>query len=87
MNAELGDHPLSGMLGAEAMKAAATIEQHLAKHDYFAGDAFTAADCLMGFQIQNGAERFGLEGLPATNAWLERVQARPAYQRMLDVGI
>lgn len=87
MNAELSEHPLSEMLAGEAMKAAATIEQHLAKHSYFAGEMFTAADCLMGFQIENAERRFGLDGLPATKAWLHRVRARPGYKKMIEVGI
>ena len=28
-----------------------------------------------------------LEAMPATRAWLEKVQARPAYKAMLDVGV
>ena len=27
------------------------------------------------------------EAMPATRAWLEKVQARPAYKAMLDVGV
>jgi glutathione S-transferase len=64
-----------------------TIEGHLAKHAYFAGDSFTAADCLMAFQVQSAAAMGALEALPATRAWLEKVQVRPAYKAMLDVGV
>lgn len=87
MMSELTETPLAGKMAEEAMKAAGVIEQHLAKHAYFAGDAFTAADCLMGFQIQGAEARFGLDGTPATKAWLEKVRERPAYQRMLEIGI
>lgn len=87
MNAGLEESRLSELMAGEAIKAAMTIEQHLSKHDYFAGQAFSAADCLMGFQIQNGEQRFGLDGAPATKAWLDKVRERPAYKRMLDIGI
>lgn len=87
MMSELTEHPLAAKMGEEAIKAAGVIEGHLSKHAYFAGDEFTAADCLMGFQIQNGEARFGLDGTPATKAWLEKVRARPAYKRMLEIGV
>lgn len=87
MNAQLTDHPLAAVMGAEAAKAAKTIELHLSAHKYFAGDSFTAADCMMGFQVQNAALRGSLEGTPATMAWLETVQARPAYKQMLETGV
>ena len=87
MRSELSDHPLAAAMGAEAMKAVGTIEQHLAKNAYFAGDSFSAADCLMGFQIQSAEGNFGLDGTPATKAWLAKVRERPAYKRMLDIGI
>lgn len=87
MNADLLDHPLASVMAAEAAKAANHIEAHLSKHAYFAGDSFTAADCLMGFQLMSTDARGGLEDKPASKAWLKKVQARPAFQRMLAVGI
>lgn len=87
MNAQLTEHPLAAMLGAEAAKAAGAIETHLSQHAYFAGERFSAADCLMGFQVQNTAMRGSLDATPATKAWLETVQARPAYKRMLEIGV
>ena len=87
MRAGLESSPLAEMMGGEAIKAATTIEQHLSGHAYFAGEMFSAADCLMGFQIQNAEARFGLDGTPATKAWLDKVRARPAYKRMLEIGV
>ena len=87
MNAGLLDTPLAASMEAEQAKAMKTIEGHLAKHAYFAGDSFTAADCLMAFQVQSAAAMGALKALPATRAWLEKVQARPAYKAMLDVGV
>lgn len=81
----LGESDLAQYMMTEAAKATAHIEAHLSKHAYFAGDSFTAADCLMGFQVQNLALRGDVP--PAMKAWLEKVQARPAYQRMLEIGV
>lgn len=87
MNASLSESPLDGMLAGEQEKAMNTIEAHLAKHAYFAGETFTAADCLMGFQIQTAEMMGALASRPATKAWLEKVRARPAHAAMLEVGI
>ncbi|MEL6244060.1 MAG: glutathione S-transferase [Pseudomonadota bacterium] len=86
MRSELTETPLAQMMGAEAAKAAAHIEAHLSANTYFAGEQFTAADCLMGFQIQNQALRGGSLP-PSSQRWLDTVQARPAYKRMLEIGV
>lgn len=83
----LDDHGLAGRMREEAKKAAVAIEAHLSRHPFFAGESYSAADCLMLFQIRNTAMRSGLDGLPATRAWLDRVEARPAFKRMLEIGI
>ena len=83
----LTDSPLAAKMASEAQRAAAHIEAHLAAHPFFAGSSFSAADCLMGFQIANAEGRVGLDAAPATKAWLEKMRARPAYQRMLEVGV
>ena len=41
----------------------------------------------MGFQILMSDAQGGLENRPATKAWFEKMKARPAYQKMLEVGI
>ena len=87
MNSGLSDHDLASRMGAEAAKASSAIEEHLSKHAYFAGSTFTAADCLMGFQIASVKARGQLPEGSATAAWLDKVQARPAFQRTLAVGI
>lgn len=85
--AGLNDGPVAQMIAAEREKVAAHIETHLSQHAYFAGEAFTAADCLMGFQIIMTNAQGGLANRPATKAWLDRVTARPAYLAMLAVGV
>jgi len=75
------------MIAGEREKVAAYIEAHLSKHAYFAGETFTAADCLMGFQVVMTGAQGGLANRPATKAWLDTVTARPAYKAMLAVGV
>ncbi len=62
-------------------------ESELAKSEWFAGEAFTAADIQMSFPLEAAAARGGLEqGHPKAMAFLERIHARPAYQRALERG-
>jgi len=87
MGAGLSDHGLATMMAAEREKAYDFIESHLSHHSYFAGDNFSAADCLMGFQIESANTIRALANRPASTAWLEKVRARPADIKMLEIGI
>jgi glutathione S-transferase len=63
------------------------IEQHLSRYAWFAGKDLTAADIMMSFPVEVARARGGLNiSRPATIAWLERIQARPAYARALERG-
>jgi glutathione S-transferase len=62
-------------------------ESELDKSEWFAGNAFTAADIVMSFPLEAAAARGGLDqGHPKTMAFLDRIHARPAYQRALEKG-
>src|SRR5436190_18864144 len=62
-------------------------ELELGKSAYFAGSEFTAADVQMSFPLEAGASRGGLDqGRPKCMAFLEKIHARPAYQRALERG-
>ena len=63
------------------------IEAELGKHEWFAGDTFTAADIQMSFPLEAFAARGGLDAkYPRITAFLARIHARPAYQRALAQG-
>ncbi|KAB8043972.1 glutathione S-transferase [Janthinobacterium aquaticum] len=65
----------------------AYMEAELDKHKWFAGNEFSAADIQMSFPLEAAASRAGLDGsLPKLTAFLQRIHARPAYQRALERG-
>jgi glutathione S-transferase len=62
-------------------------EDELGKSQWFAGNEFTAADIQMSFPVEAAAARAGLDqGHPRAMAYLDRIHARPAYQRALEKG-
>jgi glutathione S-transferase len=63
------------------------MEGWLAKHEWFAGSGFSAADIQMSFPLEAAASRGGLTASrPKLWAFLEKIHARPAYQRALEKG-
>jgi glutathione S-transferase len=65
----------------------AFLEGELAQRAWFAGDGFSAADIQLSFPLEAAAARGGLDAqYPKLSAFLERIHARPAYQRALERG-
>jgi glutathione S-transferase len=63
------------------------MERALDEHVWFAGSDFTAADIQMSFPLEAAAARGGLDASrPRLMAFLDRIHARPAYQRALERG-
>jgi glutathione S-transferase len=63
------------------------MEAALSGREWFAGSQFTAADVQMSFPLEAAAARAGLDaGRPRLWNWLQRIHARPAYQRALENG-
>ena len=63
------------------------LESELAQREWFAGAAFSAADVQMSFPLEAAAARAPIfKRLPKLSAFVERVQARPAYKRALAKG-
>jgi glutathione S-transferase len=61
-------------------------EQHLQKTGWFAGNQFSLADIMMSFPLEAAASRAGASERLAIADFLERIHARPAYQRALEKG-
>jgi glutathione S-transferase len=62
------------------------MENELGKSQWFAGDDFSAADIQMSFPVEAAAVRAGFKDRPNLKKFLERIHARPAYQRALAQG-
>jgi glutathione S-transferase len=63
------------------------LEAELGKSTWFAGEQFSAADIQISFVLEAVASRAGLdEKYPKLQAFLDRIHARPAYQRALERG-
>jgi glutathione S-transferase len=63
------------------------MESELGRSEWFAGPEFTAADIQMSFPVEAAATRAGLDASrPKLRAYLERIHARPAYERAIEKG-
>lgn len=54
--------------------------------DWFVGNTFSAADVQLSFVPQVARLLYTLEPFPNLSAFLERIEARPAYRRALERG-
>ena len=83
--AGLAGPPGESMLAAMAKDGMADlyayVESVLSERDWFAGDRFTAADVMMGWVVEVVEGRGEIGPYPAMQRTLERMRARPAYQR------
>lgn len=65
----------------------AYIESELARHTWFAGAEFSAADIQMSYPVEAAAVRIGFgSAYPNIKAWLAGIHARPAYGKALEAA-
>ena len=66
----------------------AFVDGEIAKRDYFAGDAFTAADVMMLFPFTTMRRYLDYDVSPYANiaAYLKRIEARPAYRKAMELA-
>lgn len=63
------------------------LEAELAQRPWFAGQEFSAADIQMSFPLEAATARGGLGAqYPQLLGFVQRIHARPAYQRALERG-
>jgi glutathione S-transferase len=63
------------------------LEQQIGEKTWLLGDEFSAADVMMGFSLVAGSMLGVLDDrFPRLNAYLGRLQARPAFQKALAAG-
>jgi glutathione S-transferase len=79
--------PALGYVNGQLKLHSRYMESELEKHPYFGGETFTAADIAMSFPAEAFVAR-GPKDLsqPNLKAFLERIHARPAYQRATARG-
>jgi glutathione S-transferase len=63
------------------------MQAELAGRPWFAGNDFSGADIQMSFPVEAAVNRAGAgTNHPALTEWLQRIHARPAYQKALQAG-
>lgn len=82
----IADKALAGFVGPQIKLHMDYLESELGRHEWFAGDRFTAADIQMSFPVEAAAQRAADTPRPRLQAFLDRIHARPAYQRALERG-
>ena len=76
----------AGFIDPEIASHARHWEEALARHPWFAGEEFSAADVQMSFPVEVVEARAAAGLGERTRAFLARIRARPAYQRALKSG-
>ena len=83
----IADRALNGFIEPQIKLHLDYMESELAKSAWFAGPELTAADIQMSFPLEAAASRGGLDQTrPRLMDFLQRIHARPAYQRALERG-
>jgi glutathione S-transferase len=79
---------MGSFIGPNLKRQLDFMEDELGRSAWFAGAEFSAADVMMSFPLEAAAQRAGLDAgsLPNLHGFLQRIHARPAYQRALAVG-
>lgn len=77
---------LTAMLQAQLAKHLGFMESALAGNDYLVGNTFSAADIHVSFVAQTAKQYTSLDSYPNILAWLDRLEARPAFKRAEEKG-
>ena len=79
------DHPVQLAVRMRLERAMALVEARLGEAAYLAGPAFTAADVMTVFSLTTMRlfQKLDLGPYPNILAYLQRIAARPAYQRAM----
>jgi glutathione S-transferase len=78
--------PLHPRINSEVANYLSYLDTALSQSDYLLGDEFSAADIQMSFIGEIARAQGKLDNYPHIAAWIERFQARPAYQAALKKG-
>jgi glutathione S-transferase len=78
--------PLAPRIDSEIQRHIGYLESLLEGRDWFVGDELGAADIQLSFAVQAARMLHGLDEFPNLAAYLDRIQARPAYRRAIERG-
>lgn len=78
-----GAAPLQPRIDSEAKNHLGYLDQELAGREYFVGGALTGADVQLSFVAQMALRFAGREAYPNLTAFVDRIEARPAYQKAI----
>ncbi len=83
----IADKVMQGFVQPNLDRNREFMESELGERNWFAGRSFSAADVMMSFPVEAALSRGGdSKQAPKLAAFLERVRARPAWQRALERG-
>ena len=84
----LGDAgaPLLPRIESETDNHMGFLNGELEGREYFVGDALTGADVQLSFVAQIAVRFRGRDAFPNLTAFVDRIEARPAYQRAMEKG-
>jgi len=82
----LGDAgaPLMPRIESETNNHLGFLNSELDGRDYFVGSDLTGADVQLSFVAQVGIMFLGRDAFPNLTRFVDRIEARPAYQRAID---
>lgn len=86
--ARLGDGvaALQPRIQSELQNHLGFLNQELTGREYFVGDELTGADIQLSFVAQLCLKFCGRDAFPNITAFVDRIEARPAYQRTMEKG-
>jgi glutathione S-transferase len=85
---EANASPVKARILERMRQMLAFVDASLERHRYFAGEEFTAADVMMAFPFTTMRHFLEYDLSPYANiaAYLERIEARPAYRKAMDLA-
>ena len=75
--------PLQPRIESELQNHLGWLDRELAGREYFVGDGLTGADIQLSFVAQLAVQFCGREAFPNLARFVDRIEARPAYQRAI----
>lgn len=80
-----GGDPAAGFVGERARICWEMVEKRLGEAPYFGGEKLTTADIMMVYILTTSRafRNASIDHLPNVKAYLQRIGARPAYQRAM----